>query len=283
LGMSNEKRKSMAVSRVLAAILAYVCLTAIPSWGQKAARYYQLGLQSSQAKDKIEYFSKALELDPNLAEAYGKRGAHYLFQGKLDQAIQDFTRVIELKPRSAAAYQMRGVAYLKKGRPEGLLAELNRLALKYTDLGVPESAAALLSATRDFSRAIELDPQLVSSYSYRAEVYRLRGRTSEAMRDCSTAIQLRGDSLSTAKAYGTRAKIYRQMGHKELFEADYRRSVALDPFTPDYPPLHVPLMLGYSANTSDLQALRWFGFLGILILTLVVIFRLTLQAPRKKD
>ena len=273
----------LAVARTLAAILGYLCLTATPSRGQEAIKYYELGLNSGLAKEKIKYFSKALQLDPTLAEAYRKRGAHYFFQGKLDKAIEDFTRVTELKPYSAAAYQMRGVAYLKKGHPEGLLAELNRLALKYTDLGVPESAAALLNASRDLTRAIELNPHMVSAYSYRAEVYRLRGRIREARRDCSTAIRLRGDSLSIARAYATRAKLYGQMGQKELSQADYRRSVALDPFTPDYPPLHVPLMLGYSANGADLKSIRWAGLVGILILSFVVVFRLSVQAPEKKD
>jgi tetratricopeptide (TPR) repeat protein len=281
--MRIGKRRKLAVARALAVILGYLCLTATASWGQEAMRYYQLGLKSSLAKEKVKYFSKALQLDPTLAEAYRKRGAHYFFQGKLDKAIEDFTRVIELKPCSAAAYQMRGVAYLKKGHPEGLLAELNRLALKYTDLGVPESADVLLSADGDLTRAIELNPHMVSAYAYRAEVHRLRGRTSDAIRDCSMAVRLRGDSLSVARAYATRAKLYRQAGQKELSEADYRRSVALDPFTPDYPPLHVPLMLGYSANGADLESIRWAGLLGILILSFVVVFRLSVQAPKKKD
>jgi tetratricopeptide (TPR) repeat protein len=283
MSMKKQKRKNLPVTRVLAAVLAYLCLTAALSWGSEAVKYYHLGLQSPQANEKIEYFTKALELDPNLAEAYEKRGTHYFFQGKLDSAIEDFTRVIVLKPHSAAAYQMRGAAYLQKSHPQGLRAELNRLALKYTELGVPESTEALLNATEDLSRAIELNPQLASAYSYRAEAYRLRGRTTEAIGDCTTAIQLRADSPSTAKAFATRAKIYRQTGQKELADADYHRSVELDPFTPDYPPLHVPLMLGYSANTVEPKAMRLFGFLGILILLLVVMFRLTIQAPTKKD
>jgi tetratricopeptide (TPR) repeat protein len=282
--MRLGKRRNLALARLLAALFgAGLFLTATTSWGQEAIRYYELGLKSSLAKDKIHYFSKALQLDPSLAEAYKKRGTHYFFQGKLDKAIEDFTRVTELKPCSAAAYQMRGVAYLKKAHPEGLLAELNRLALKYTDLGVPEPVDVLLHASRDLTRAIELNPHMVSAYSYRAEVYRLRGRITEAMDDCSTAIRLQGGSLSTARAYVTRAKLHRQAGQKELSEADYHRSVALDPFTPDYPPLHVPLMLGYSANGADLQSIRWAGLLGILILTFVVVFRLSVQAPKKND
>ena len=279
----NGTRKNLAVKGVIAATLGYLCLMVTPSWGQDAIKYYNLGLKSSLASEKIEYFSKALELNPTLAEAYEKRGIHYFFKGQLEDAIQDYTRAIRLKPHNAANYQMRGVAYFKKAHGEGLMAEINRLALKYTNLGVPESTEILSMAIDDFSSAIELNPQLVSAYSYRAEAYRLRGRISEAMRDCTTAIELQGDSRTAARAYATRAKIYRKLGNRELSEADYRRSVVLDPYSPDYPPLHVPLMLGYSANTAGLKTVGRLGLIILLVLTCVVIFRLNLHAPKKRD
>ena len=105
----------------------------------------------------------------------------------------------------------------------------------------------------------------------------------EAIRDSTTAIQLRGDQKSVAYAYATRAEIYRRLGQNELYKADFHKSVKLDPYSPDYPPLHVPLMLRYSVNTAGLKTVSWLGLLGIIILTFVLIFKLTLRAPEKRD
>ena len=268
---------------IVVAILASLFLTATATGAQDAVELYNRGLRSSLAYKRIEYFTKALQLNPNLTDAYEKRATHYYFQEKLDQAIQDYTRLIELKPDSANAYLLRGLAYLKKGHGEGLIAEINRLALRYTGLGEPEDSKALERAIDDFSYAIELNPQLAAAYSYRAEAYRLIGMIEEAIRDSTTAIQLRGDQKSTAYAYATRAEIYRRLGQSELYKADFRKSVELDPYSPDYPPLHVPLMLLYSDNTDGLKTVSWLGLLGIIILTFVLIFKLTLRAPEKRD
>ena len=271
------------MKRIVVATLAYLCLTITSAWAQDAVELYNRGLRSSVAYKRIAYFTEALQLDPNLVDAYEKRAMHYYFQEKLDKAIQDCTRVIELKPNSVNAYLLRGLAYLKKGHGEGLIAEINRLALRYTGLGEPEDSEALERAIEDFSCVIELDPRLVAAYSYRAEAYRLTGMIDEAIRDSTTAIHLRGDQKSTAYAYATRAEIYRRLGKNELYKADFRKSVELDPYTPDYPPLHVPLMPGYSVNTTGLKTVSWLGLLGIIILTFALIFKLTLQAPEKKD
>ena len=56
-----------------------------------ATEYFNLGLESSMVYKKIDYFSKALELNPRFAPAYEKRGLHYYFQEKYDKVIEDFT------------------------------------------------------------------------------------------------------------------------------------------------------------------------------------------------
>ena len=277
------KRKKTAVKRIVSAILASLLLLAAPSWGQDAMEYYSLGLKSSLANKRIEYFTKALELNPNLAEAYEKRAVHYYFQGRLDAAIRDYTRAIKLKPHRSGPYRMRGLAHFKKAHGEGLKAEANRLALRYSAFGVEESKEELQKAIDDFSRAIELSPQLASGYSYRAEAYLVGGRLDEALGDCIRAIELGGDQHSTAKAYAVRARIYRQLGQNDLSESDYYKASRLDPYTPDYPPLHVPLITSYSGDADALRTLSRTGLLIIFLLTLVVIFRLFLPVPKKGD
>jgi tetratricopeptide (TPR) repeat protein len=269
------------VKKIIVATLVYLCLTVSVSWGRDAMEFYNRGLKSFLAYKKIEYFTKAIQLNPNLTEAYEKRAIHYYLQWQFDKAIQDYSKVLELKPKAANAYLMKGLAYFKKEYGEGYSTEIKNLAFHLSKQEVPEFSKSLERAIDNFSHAIDLDPQLASAYSYRAKAYRIKGMLEEAVRDSNMVIQLRRDQQSTARAYATLAKIYRKLGQDELSEANYRKSVELDPYSPDYPPLHVPLIYPCVSDTPTLEIISRLGLVGIIILVLVVIFKLTLPAPKK--
>jgi tetratricopeptide (TPR) repeat protein len=203
-------------------------------------------LESSLANRRVGYFTKAVELNPNLVEAYEKRAIHYYFQRRYDKAIQDYTKVIELKPDGSEAYRMRGSAHLKKEELQLAIDNLNR--------------------------AIELDPRAASAYGFRAEAYRLSGMATEAVRDSTEAIGLRGDERTTATAYRTRAKALLELGREEESDADFNKSVELDPRY---------VLIRYLASTSSLKGVRRMGLIGIIAICFVGIFQLTMRAPQK--
>jgi len=271
------------VKKINIATLVYLCLAVSAAWGQDAIEFYNRGLNSSLAYKKIECFTKAIQLNPNLAEAYEKRAIHYYLQCQFDKVVRDYTKVIELKPNAVKAYLMRGLAYFKKDYGEGYSTEIKNLAFHLGKQKVPEFNKSLEMAIDNFSHAIDLDPQLASAYSYRAKAYRIKGMLEEAVRDSNMVIQLQKDQQSTARAYATLAKIYRKLGQDELSDANFRKSVELDPYSPDYPPLHVPLIDPCISDTPTLKIISRLGLVGIIILAFVVIFKLTLPAPQKKD
>ncbi|MDH3898901.1 MAG: tetratricopeptide repeat protein, partial [Deltaproteobacteria bacterium] len=94
------------MKRTLIAVLAYMMVTTSAAWAQDAMHFYKLGIDSSLANTKIKYFTKAVELNPNLVEAYEKRAIHYYFQRRYDNAIRDYTKIIELQPEGPEAYLM---------------------------------------------------------------------------------------------------------------------------------------------------------------------------------
>ncbi|MEJ2363325.1 MAG: tetratricopeptide repeat protein [Deltaproteobacteria bacterium] len=229
-------------------ILLCFWLGTATAWGNDALHYYNLGEKSSIDSRKIDYFNKALQLNPNLVEAYEKRAILYYFQRRYERAIEDYTRVLALWPDNLEAYRIRGMAFLKKGE---------------FDLAIS-----------DFDHALELDPKLVSAYSYRAEAYRLKGMKERAIRDASRAINLKGGDLrALANAYSTRAKTYQQLGKEDLAEADFKKSYELDPRF---------AILRYFYGTFRLEDVHRMGLVGIIGLLFVGIFRLSLPAPRKK-
>ena len=236
------------MKRMLIAVLTYIILTASAAWAQDAIHFYKLGIDSSLANSKINYFTKAVELNPKLVEAYEKRAIHYYFQRRYDNAIQDYTKITELKPEGSEAYLMLGSSHLKKKELE--------------------------PAIKNLSRAIELDPNEASAYGNRAEAYRLSGMAAEAVQDSTTAIGLRGDERTTAIAYKTRAKALLELGYEEESEADFNKSVELDPRY---------VLIRYLAGTSSLEGVQRMGLMGIIAICFVVIFQLTMRAPRKRE
>ena len=74
----------------------------------------------------IEY-SKAIELAPDLAEAYNNRATAYTEKGEYDKAIADCTKVIEMDPQSIIPYYNRSIAYLYKGEYEKTIADCTKI------------------------------------------------------------------------------------------------------------------------------------------------------------
>ena len=65
------------------------------------------GLQGTH-DHAIKDFNRAIELNPNHADAYNGRGIAYRQIGKLTRAIADFDRSIELNPNDAILTMLKG-------------------------------------------------------------------------------------------------------------------------------------------------------------------------------
>jgi tetratricopeptide (TPR) repeat protein len=271
------------IRKIIFVVLINGFLPFAPAFGQDAMEFYNRGLKSSLTYKKIEYFNKALLLDPNLVQVYEKRAIQYYYRRWFDNAIQDYTKVVELNPHNPDAYLMLGLSYLWKGKGQGIKGEFDNLMSHIGKQRIPEYRKLLDRAIECFNRAIKLDPQLASAYSYRAVAYHIKEMTKEALRDATIAIQLQGDKRSIAKAYATRSMIYRQMGLYDLSEAEFRKAIELDPYLADFPPLHVPLVYPGLGNTTNPKLVGRMGLIGIIILIFVVIFKITLPPPKKRD
>ncbi len=97
---------------------------------------------------------KALELDPDLAEAHASRGMIYAMRKQFDEAKQEFETAIRLDPKLYDAYYFYGRALLAEGKIEEaarLLEQASRVnpddynapnlcAMCYSELGRPTEA-----------------------------------------------------------------------------------------------------------------------------------------------
>ena len=64
----------------------------------------------------IADYNKAIELDPNLADAHYDRGYSFYELGSLEEAIRDLSRAIELNPDDDRYYAQRSLVYLFSDR-----------------------------------------------------------------------------------------------------------------------------------------------------------------------
>jgi tetratricopeptide (TPR) repeat protein len=237
------------MSRKTVYFLMLLLLYTLPVHADEAMEYFNRGQKGSIIRKKIEFFTKALELDPKLAAAYEQRGLLYYFQGKYDKVIQDYQTYLDLAPEKAEAYRMLGLGYLKNGDYE--------------------------PAITHFTRAIELEPQHPAAYAYRAEANLLSGNDEGAIRDSTAAVELRGDKRAKSEAYKTRARIYRKMGLMDLAYADTRSAWESDP--------RWSFWSRYWYKYASLEELRGAGLIGIIILAFVFVFGLKLKPPWKDD
>jgi DNA-binding SARP family transcriptional activator len=169
-----------------------------------AMDYFNLGLESSLTNKKIKYFTKALELNPDLTSAYEKRGLLYFYKEEYEKAIRDFGTYLDLAPAKAEAYRMLGMGYLKSGIYQ--------------------------SAIHNFTRAIEMEPELARAYANRAETYREIGNHDEAIHDATKAIEFGGDPRTISIALMTRSKVHRKLGRMEQAFEDSTAAMRADPF-----------------------------------------------------
>jgi tetratricopeptide (TPR) repeat protein len=218
------------------------------AFDRNALEYFDMGLKTSMAYKKTNYFTRAIELNPRLAPAYEERGLNYYFQEKYHEVIEDFTNYIRLVPNKANAYKMLGMAYLKINNYE--------------------------KAIVNFDRAIELEPKIKGVFGYRAEAFRMMGQLNEAIDDSNRALTMESNLRILADIYRTRAKTYLELGQEELANADFKRAAETDPRYFFY---------RYMSGYADLEDMRRAGLIGIIGIAFVFIFGLKLKPPEKDE
>jgi tetratricopeptide (TPR) repeat protein len=218
------------------------------AFDKNALEYFDLGLKTSMAYKKTNYFTKAIELNPRLAPAYEERGLNYYFQGKYHEVIEDFTNYIRLVPNKADAYRMLGIAYLKINNYEKSII--------------------------NFDKALHLKPDMNGVLGYRAEAFRMMGQLDNAIDDSSKAIAMENDLRMLSDGFRTRAKVYLELGKEAFANSDFKRAAEIDPRYFFY---------RYVSGYADLEDMRKAGLIGMIGISFVFIFGLRLKPPKKDE
>jgi len=151
---------------------------------------------------KLEYIRRALEIDPDLAEAHASLGYQLMCKQDWIASERELTRAKELNPNYAQAYAWNGMRLTMIGKYNEALAELDRaLAIEPTANGINFYKAITLatSGRRDaainlFKRIQEMDPTFSWAYSNLARQYFFDGNIASAVEQWSRSVELEGNA-----------------------------------------------------------------------------------------
>ena len=178
--------------------------------------------------------SRAIELDPGLAQAWAQRGAVRYRKGDWDGAIADATRAIELDPGLAEVWANRGSARANKDADwAGVLSDSSKaieldpgLARAWDNRAFARSSTGdVEGAIADATRAIELDPKLANAWQHRGAALLTRGDSEGAIADETKAIEL---APGLASAWGNRAGARLNRGDTRGAIDDVTKAIELD-------------------------------------------------------
>ena len=190
--------------------------------------------KKSDFKAAVNAYDKAIELKPDLAEAYNNRGAEQHALGRHEAALADFDEVIRLKPDYAGAYSNRGNAKNDLGRHEDAIVDCNEairlkpdLAEAYNNRGNAKSGLGRHEAAlADCDEAIRLKPDLAKAYNNRGYAKGALGQYEAALADFDEAIRLKPDD---AEAYYNRGTAKGALDRHEAALTDYDKAIELKP------------------------------------------------------
>jgi Flp pilus assembly protein TadD len=154
--------------------------------------------------EAIRYFTKALNFNPNHAEAYYSRGTAHFHKGQYDQAISDFDKALEINPNDAKAYYNRGIACCKKGQ---------------YDQAIP-----------DFTKALEINPRDAEAYYNRGITFCQKGQHDQAISDFKKAFEINPNNPRYLEAYvNQEIAYYEDKGQYDQAISDYTNALEINP------------------------------------------------------
>jgi len=185
-------------------------------------------------KGSIKYYTKAIELNPDFADAYYNRGTSKTDLSDYLGAIEDYNKAIELNPDFADAYYNRGTSKADLSDYLGAIEDFDKAielnpdyAHAYYNRGTSKANLSdYLGAIEDFDKAIELNPDDADAYYNRGISKDNLSDYRGAIEDYDKAIELNPDY---ADAYNNRGGSKDNLSDYRGAIEDYNKAIELNP------------------------------------------------------
>ncbi|MFQ5618647.1 MAG: tetratricopeptide repeat protein [Rhodospirillales bacterium] len=189
----------------------------------------------------IASYRRALEIDPNFAEAHNALGKALQDRNRTlkdpemaEEALACFRRAVELKPDFAEAHHNLGRELANQENLDEAAACYRRaleldpaLADAHNSLGnVLRHQKKLKEAAACYRRVIGINPNLATAHNNLGKALMGLDRLDKAAASCRRALEIDPEHLG---AHGTLADILYEQAELEEAEAGYRRALEIEP------------------------------------------------------
>ena len=149
---------------------------------------------------KKEYIRRALEIDPDLAEAHASLGYQYMLDYDWAASERELQRAMVLDPKYPQSYAWNGARLMMIGKYDEALASIDQaLTLDPTSNGINFYKGVCLGVAgrrdesiQQFKKTIELDPTFPWPHSHLSRIYRINGDLAAAAEERAISLELDG-------------------------------------------------------------------------------------------
>lgn len=225
--------------------ILFLTLGAFAQANKTAQDYIESGktkLEEGKFQEALKDFNKAIELDPNNAEAYLKRTSvksGLMFDDT--DILKDCNKALELEPNNPKALVNRGIIKVNLKKEEEAIDDFNK-ALELLNEAIrldPNNAEFYSDRARakiglkqidegleDLNKAIELDPKDSFSYGYRGAIKSwYKKEYNEAIEDYNKAFELTPNNV---RIYYARGLAYKNLGEYKKALEDFNTGIKLN-------------------------------------------------------
>ena len=193
------------------------------------------GNQTISNFDKAQALSaldKAIELNPDFAEAYSLRGTVKFSLDADREAIDDYDEAIRLKSDNARSYHGRGLVKYFLGEYQDAVSDCDKVIRLTSNSGIARKLRGDANtglgnyeeALTDYDKAIDYDQDNAEAYLGRANVKVLLGQYEAAINDIDKKIDLEGDH---AKAHALRGTMKLSLGKIDEAVTDFQTALEI--------------------------------------------------------
>jgi tetratricopeptide (TPR) repeat protein len=201
-----------------------------------AQEWFERGFNATNPDDEIDFYSEAVRLQPDFAEAFYNRGIARKDKGDMEGAERDFEQAIGVQPDYAAAFNNRGVARKAKHDLDGALQDYDEAIRLQPDFAIAfnnrgnarKDKGDLEGALQDYDEAIRLKSDYAGAFYNRGSARADKGDPDGAIADYTEAIRLKPDY---AEAFYNRGNARKAKGDPDGAIADFIEAIR---FRPDY-------------------------------------------------
>ncbi len=205
--------------------------------------YNNLGsvlLQKGKGNEAIAQYQKALEINPDYADAHYNLGNILCQKGRVDEAIAHYQKALQINPDDAEVHNNLGLALLQKGNVDEAIAQYQKaLEIKPDYAGACYNLGEALfqegkldEAVAQYQKALQIKPDYAEAHDSLANALLQKGQVDEAIAHYQKALKIKPGYAGACYNLGNALC---QKGRVDEAIAYYQKALAIKP---DYAEAH---------------------------------------------